>query len=110
MSSKGVGRAMRRVKSHRAWQGIVAAALLLSASGVAPASALRTPVRGVAPLAPGSSVRAGKPLDAVVADFNGDRLLDIAEVYSDGGIGVRLGTAPDTFTEEPTLLAGTSDV
>lgn len=76
------------------------AALLLLASAIA------------APVGPpaGASIRRALPmvaaasnvdevLDAAVADFNGDRQLDVLEVRGGGGMAVRWGTATDVYGE-----------
>jgi hypothetical protein len=106
MLSQGIGKSMNGKYRSRSLCSALAGLLLLSSSGVTPAASPVSRVR----TAPVASARVGAPMDAVAVDLTGDRRHDIAEVYADGGIGLRRGIAPGEFEPEPTLVPGSEAI
>lgn len=96
-----------RVARRRRGALLCSAALI--AMVVSPVAGLATPKAFVSPRpALAARATASRAADAVVADFNGDRHLDIVEASSGGGLSVRWGVRKGEYGEATAFAADVS--
>jgi hypothetical protein len=97
------------VRVARRRRGALLCSAALIAMVVSPVAGLATPKAFVAPRpALAARATASRAADAVVADFNGDRHLDIVEASSGGGLSVRWGVRKGEYGEATAFAADVS--
>lgn len=91
-------------------KGALACATALIAAVVSPVTGLAATKASVAPLVVSAtrSATAAGAADAVVADFNGDRHLDIVEATKGGGLSVRWGVRRGEYGESAAFAGDVS--
>ena len=106
MFAKGFGMMKGDRSARRGFSSLIGAALLfvfvvnpVHASMAQPSAKTRTDVS--------KAVLAGEPVDAAVADFNGDRHLDIVQAISGGGLTVRWGIQKGVYADPVVIDAPT---